>query len=346
MKWLALILLLLVALVLTLGAYLYRPLAHEPVPADFTCLDLSDGSFVTLEPPTRAYGVGLSYAGHIHETASDFDPEADPPVFPKHPHGFVHDGAVVPAPTSDAMFSAADALEPGLGPEARQKLGEISPLLDYEVELGVVLLDDVDPKDLERDDYVPNLGFFIANDLSSRSLALLGEGKANRYEFWGASKSFPGFMPVGAQAFVPRVASANGLPCIEIQTRVNGEVRQQQNTRDMIYTPLEMLRFVHAKYPDRPLEAGDVILTGTPSGVAVRVPRPLVRLANLVGLDRFAKLEAALGKDQSRFLEPGDEVVVVGEGLGDVSITIGSADTPLDRGATADATAPERRQGE
>lgn len=346
MKWFWLTLLLLVALGLTLVAYLFRPLAHEPVPATFSCLDLSDGSFVTLERPTRAYGIGLSYAGHIHETASDFDPDSPPPVFSKHPRGFALDGAEVPIPTSDAMFAAADALQPGLGPEAREKLGDVTPLLDYEVELGVVLLEDVDPRDLQRDDYAPKLGFFIANDLSSRSVALLGEGQASRYEFWGASKSFPGFMPVGAEAFVPRVAGADSLPCVDIETRVNGEVRQRQNTRDLIYTPREMLRFVHAKYPDQPLQAGDIILTGTPSGVAVRVPRALVRLANLIGLDRFDKLEAALDKDQSRFLEPGDKVVVRGKGLGEVSVTIGPSAAPAEAGATAKVGTAAPGQGE
>ncbi|MEM7436780.1 MAG: fumarylacetoacetate hydrolase family protein [Myxococcota bacterium] len=331
MKWLWLGLVLLGAVVVTLAAYLFRPLANAPAPASFHCLDLSEGAFVPLEAPARAYGVGLSYAGHIHETASDFDPDQPPPVFKKHPRAFAGDGATVPLPTGEAMFAAAEALEPGLGAEARERLGDVTPLLDYEVELGFVLLEDVDPKDLGQEDYVPKIGFFIANDVSSRTVALLGEGQSNRYDFWGASKSFPGFMPVGAQAFVPRDPHANSLPCVDIETEVNGEVRQQQNTRNMIYTPREMLRFVQAKYPDQPLEAGDIVLTGTPSGVAVRVPRPLVRLANLVGLDRFDKLEAALGRDQSRFLASGDEVVVRGDGLGEVSITV----APASSGATA-----------
>ncbi|MEM7138148.1 MAG: fumarylacetoacetate hydrolase family protein [Myxococcota bacterium] len=328
MKWLWLGLILLGAAIATLAVYLLRPLANPPTPASFECLDLSDGAFVPLEPPTRAYGVGLSYAGHIHETASNFDPGEPPPVFEKHPRAFAGDGATVPLPTSEAMFVAADTLEPGLGPEARERLGDVTPLLDYEVELGFVLLEDVDPNELEEEDYVPKLGFFTANDVSSRTVALLGEGKSNRYDFWGASKSFPGFMPVAAEAFVPRDPRVNSLPCVNIETRVNGELRQQQNTRNMIYTPREMLRFVHAKYPDQPLEAGDIVLTGTPSGVAVRVPRPLVRLANLVGLDRFDKLEAALGRDQSRFLASGDEVVVRGEGLGEVSVTVAPASAP------------------
>ena len=228
----------------------------------------------------------------------------------------------MPIPTARGMFASADGLEPGLGSRLRDELGDVDPLLDYEVELGVVMLEDVDPAELARDDYTPKLGFFIANDLSARSLAILGEGQTNRFDYWGASKSFPGFMPVGARAWVPNEHVRNGLPCIDIETRVNGETRQRANTRNLIYTPAEMLRFVSAKYPEHPLREGDIILTGTPGGVAAHVPRHLLRLANLVGLDRFKKLETALGRDRSRFLSVGDEVVVEGQGLGSVSVTI------------------------
>ncbi|MGB5811771.1 MAG: fumarylacetoacetate hydrolase family protein, partial [Polyangiales bacterium] len=310
MKWLWLSLVLLVTVALTLSAYLFRPLAHEPKPAPFECLDLADGSFVPIETPGHAYGIGLSYAGHIQETASDFDPHAPPPIFEKHLRSLTTEGARVPLPTSDGVIGAADVLEPGLGAQVRAQVGAVAPMLDYEVELGLVLLEDVDANDLSRPDFAPRLGFFVANDLSARSLGLLGEGRPNRYEYWGASKSFPGFMPIPAQAWVPNETVPSGLPCVDIETTVNSEVRQHQNTRDLIYTPAEMLRFIHDAYPDRSLEKGDIVLTGTPGGVAIRVPRALVRLANLVGLDRFKKLEAAVGRDQSRFLGEGDSVVV------------------------------------
>jgi len=270
MKWLWLSLVLLVAGAVTLAAYLFRPLAHEPEPAAFECLDLADGSFVVLEAPGHAYGVGLSYAGHIQETAAEFDPHAAPPIFEKNLRALAADGARVPLPTSDEVLRAADDLEPGLGAQVQQQVGTVSPMLDYEGELGLVLLDDIDPNDLARPDFAPNLGFFVANDLSARSLGLLGEGQTNRYAYWGASKSF----------------------------------------------------FIHTSYPDRALEKGDIILTGTPSGVAVRVPRALVRLANLIGLNRFKKLNAALGRDQSRFLGEGDTVVVRAQALGKVTVTI------------------------
>jgi 2-keto-4-pentenoate hydratase/2-oxohepta-3-ene-1,7-dioic acid hydratase in catechol pathway len=85
---------------------------------------------------------------------------------------------------------------------------------------------------------------------------------------------------------------------------------------------------VHAKYPETRLERGTIILTGTPGGVAMKTPRWLVRLSNLLGLSRFTKLEAKLSDDRSAFLKPGDKVVVRGKGLGKVTIRIAEALRP------------------
>jgi len=79
-----------------------------------------------------------------------------------------------------------------------------------------------------------------------------------------------------------------------------------------------MLRFVQEKYPETPLKKGDIILTGTPGGVAIATPRALVRLSNLLGFDRYKKLSIRLKGDQSLFLKGGDVVEVKGTGLGAV----------------------------
>lgn len=328
MKWLSLLLLALVVGSIGLATYLFRPLGHPPRPASFECLDLSEGSYVPLAAPGRAYGVGLSYADHIKETASEFRPETPPPIFEKDARAWASDGDTVSIPSRDAIYVAADRLQAGLGDRLRDEIEELPALLDYETELGFVLLEDVDPSELDDEGYAPGIGFFIANDLSARSLAILGEGQSNRYEYWGASKSFPGLMPVGARAWVPNERRPDGLPCVEIRTLVNGDVRQRENTRNLIYTPADMLRFIQAKYPGRLLRKGDMVLTGTPGGVAAHVPRHLLRLANLVGLDRFDKLRAAAGRDRTRFLSDGDVVVVEGDGLGSVTVTIAA---PLTR---------------
>jgi 2-keto-4-pentenoate hydratase/2-oxohepta-3-ene-1,7-dioic acid hydratase in catechol pathway len=309
-----------------LGYFLLRPLSPAPVPAEFQCYDLGQGAYVPLDAPSQAFGIGLSYAGHIEETASSFDPDAAPPVFVKSRTSLVRSGDKVPFPTPQVLIEGADSLEIGLGKTLRGDFPDLAPLLDYEVEMGLVLLEDIDPSRLDDPSFAPRLGFFIANDLSARSLGILGEGRANRHAYWGLSKSFPGFMPVGDKAWVPENPTPNGIPCVEIESLVNGEVRQHQSTADLIYTPAQMLRFIHGKFPEAPLLKGTIVLTGTPGGVAMRTPRWLVRASNLVGLSRFRKLATKLDGDTSRFLQVGDEVTVRGQGLGKVSVTIAAND--------------------
>jgi 2-keto-4-pentenoate hydratase/2-oxohepta-3-ene-1,7-dioic acid hydratase in catechol pathway len=310
-----------------LGYTLFRPLAHKPMPARFHCYDLTQGTYVALGPPPKAFGVGLSYASHIEETASTFDPGAAPPIFRKRPRALARTGAIVIMPDTHELCAAADALEPGLGEALHERHDPLSPLLDYEGEMGFVLLDDIEPEQLDAPGFVPRLGFFVVNDLSARTLAIAGEGRPNRYEYWGASKSFAGFMPVADRAWVPNEAKADGVPCIVIETAVNGEVRQSQSTEDMIYTPLQMLRFILVSYPGALLRRGTFVLTGTPGGVAMTTPRWLVRLSKLLGLDRFTMLKAKFAGDTSRFLKPGDRVVVRGGLLGEVSVTIAAGRT-------------------
>ena len=320
------VLVLMVALValgaLVLVFYLLRPLPVKPSPAELACYEAGQGAYVPLETPPRAFGIGLSYAAHIEETASSFDPGSAPPVFEKWPSAVARTGAEVPVPTTEGLIDAADAFEPGLGPRLRESYPNLVPLLDYEVEMGFVLLEDVDPSQLDDPSFAPRLGFFIANDLSARSIAILGEGRANRYAYWGVSKSFPGFMPIADRAWVPEAPAPNAIPCVEIELLVNGETRQRQSTTNLIYTPTQMLGFVHGAFPDVPLSAGTVVLTGTPGGVAMATPRWLVRLGNLVGMSRFKKLSAKLEGDTSRFLRSGDVVVARGQELGEVTVTI------------------------
>jgi len=159
------------------------------------------------------------------------------------------------------------------------------------VELGFVLLENITAVNLENDQFAPKIGFFIANDLSARSLAVLGEGQSNRYDYWGISKSFVGFTPMSNKVWIPNTFKANGLPCIIIETLVNGDLRQQQTTSDLIYTPLQMLQAIH--------------------------------LAGIIGIDRYGKLSSSTSESNiAKFLKNGDEVLVRGKGLGSVGVTI------------------------
>ncbi|MEL6255072.1 MAG: fumarylacetoacetate hydrolase family protein [Bacteroidota bacterium] len=301
-----------------LAYYLLRPLSEIPQPANFTCLEMSEGSFISTDslPAARnIYGMGLTYSQHLIETASEFDPDAIPPIFRKKLSSLASDGDPVKLPTHEEMIEGVQELETEVEEKVSADFEALDPMLDYEVELGFVLLESIQADQLKDDTFVPKLGFFISNDLSARSLALLGEGSPLKYEYWGVSKSFPAFLPISDEVWVPNSPTANSIPCIRIETYVNGEQRQSQTTDNMIFTPLEMLRFINQKYPNDPLLAGDMVLTGTPGGVAIATPRALVRLSNLLGFDRYRKLSVKQGGDLSAFLKAGDKVEIRGEGF-------------------------------
>lgn len=307
-----------------MGLYLNRGLPHEIRPADFNCLSISEGSFTDFDTlPNKIYGIGLSYAGHINETANHFDPEVDPPVFLKATSSLTQNGSKVNIPTHQTMLDATEKLEPGISQTVNHRVQSLPAMLDYEVELGFVLLEDISKEKIEEEEFAPRIGFFIGNDLSARSVGVLGEGLPNRFDYWGISKSFLGFTPISEKVWIPNELKANSIPCIMLETQVNGEVRQHQLTSDMIYTPLQMLQAIHRKYPNQDLQKGDMVLTGTPGGVIMSAPRWLVRLAGIVGMDRFDKLDNLTGEDDvTRFLQAGDKVLVTGEGLGSVEVEI------------------------
>lgn len=288
-------------------------------------MDERSGRFqrLTLDPK-RIYGLGLTYASHIAETGARFDAGEPPPVFKKPLRALDQAGSPVRMPSRDDLLETLDRLEPGLGEEASRRFPGLPALLDYEAELAFVLLEDVDWEKIDDPGYAPRLGFFIANDLSARSIAVLGEGRPDREEYWAESKGFPGFLPVSAGAWVPDKPALDSIPCVELVTEVNGEVRQRETGANLLYTPRQMLKFIAGRFPDDLPQAGDVVLTGTPGGVALRVPAWKARAADLLRLDRFTRLSSIIGSAErsGRFLRPGEEVTVSGGPLGSVSVRI------------------------
>ena len=93
---------------------------------------------------------------------------------------------------------------------------------------------------------------------------------------------------------------------------------------DMVYTPREMLRFIYERFTDELPQKGDIVLTGTPGGVAFQVPVWKSWLSDILNLDRFVKLVASFGsgKSNKKFLKPGDIVEVSGGVLGAVTVII------------------------
>jgi acylpyruvate hydrolase len=156
--------------------------------------------------------------------------------------------------------------------------------IGYEGELGVVIgqpTRDVD----ERDALASVLGYTIANDISAR-IQQRADGQ------WWRARGSDGFCPLGPVLMtVDDLGDASGLA---IRTTVNGELRQDGTTSDLIFGVPSLLAFVSRFVT---LEPGDVLLTGTPSGVGVAMDPP-------------------------RFLESGDQVQVEVDGIGHLRSTI------------------------
>lgn len=127
---------------------------------------------------------------------------------------------------------------------------KMSSRVDYEGELGVVMgkrCKDVKAEDAE--DYI--LGYTCFNDVTARDL----QQKDGQ---WTRAKSFDTFAPFG-----PGIARIDPGSA-RIQTRVNGQIKQDSNTSDLIFDVFELVEFISRVMT---LEEGDVIATGTPPGV-------------------------------------------------------------------------------
>jgi 2-keto-4-pentenoate hydratase/2-oxohepta-3-ene-1,7-dioic acid hydratase in catechol pathway len=281
--------------------------------------------------PKNIFGFGLTYPGHIQETQCGYRPGDIPPIFKKNIIALNQSHQPVRLPTTEQIIAALEEIEPGIATRIREEYGDLTipPMMDYEVELALVLLDDVAWENLPDKTYMPAVGFFLVNDLSARSLAVLGEGMVNKTDYWGISKSFPGFLPAGKKVWIPDIPEANTLFCTPLTTRVNGEIRQQQMAEKQLYTPKELLAFIYANDPADLPAKGDVILTGTPAGVALQVPKWKRCLANFFGIGRFTKLAKLMAAEKDGdllFLKAGDTVEISGGDLGDITVVINAAD--------------------
>jgi len=141
-----------------------------------------------------------------------------------------------------------------LAPGGVIRLPAVSARVDFEGELAVVighrarnLRPDADWREVVR-------GLTLANDVTARDLQ-------NRDDQWTRAKGFDTFCPIG-----PIVSDEIDLDAgLTIETRLNGERRQHASTLDFIFSLPELLAFITSIFT---LEPGDLLLTGTPSGVA------------------------------------------------------------------------------
>jgi 2-keto-4-pentenoate hydratase/2-oxohepta-3-ene-1,7-dioic acid hydratase in catechol pathway len=252
--------------------------------------------------------LGLTYADHARETGKPQGRGTPPIAFAKHARTFACGDASVPVPATDELVAALEALEPGLGAELANRLPIVPAVMDYEGELAIVALDAIDDERLAAGVAQP-LGFAAANDLTARICQVLGEGTARPYDYWACAKSFPRFLPVAPQVWAP-AGGVQAIPELAIETRVNGELRQRGSTRDLLYDLPTIVRAARALL-GRPLARGDVIATGTPAGIGLRLGRLQRRIAAYVK-DRLRKAELLVSTyaTSNALLRPGDVVEV------------------------------------
>lgn len=143
-------------------------------------------------------------------------------------------------------------------------------LLDYEVEIGLVIGKDLPVgttiTEANISEYVA--GLVIANDVSARDLQL---PKTQFFE----GKSYPTFTPVGPRLILLDAEDWRRFGDLRLRTWVNGEVRQDSTVADMVFKPVEAFGTLTGF---QPLAAGDLLLTGTPGGTALKAPPKPIEL--------------------------------------------------------------------
>ncbi len=305
-----------------LWLHLTRPFLTYPAPADVTCLDPSRGRFAPLGEPGAVYGLGLSYAGHIAESPGLYDPDAGPPLFRKRPHS-VNRTDEIPFPDRATLLAGAANLDGAHAGALNESLGDIPPLLDYEVEVGIAVLEPIAKSSLQDPAFAPPVGFFVANDVTARILIGMSPDFASTVDYLAEGKGLPGFLPVGDRMWVPNVHQANGWVCVELVTEVNGDVRQSASSADIILGPREILLAIANRFDLAGFEPNDWVITGTPPGVALQTPGWIQRAMALVDPSAEIKVGAmAASADAGAFLAPGDTVVVRAGFLGEKRSTV------------------------
>jgi 2-keto-4-pentenoate hydratase/2-oxohepta-3-ene-1,7-dioic acid hydratase in catechol pathway len=201
-------------------------------------IPLEQASLLAPVRPSKIVCVGRNYREHAAELGHEVPRE--PLLFLKPPSSLLPPGGTILRP-------------------------KVSERTDYEGELGVVIARRC--QELTEDDDVGPfiLGYTCVNDFTARDLQ-------ERDGQWTRAKGFDTFCPVG-----PVVA--DGLDPwigVQVETRVNGEVRQSGNTRDFIFPLDVVIRYISQIMT---LEPGDLIATGTPKGVGSAVAGDVIEIS-------------------------------------------------------------------
>jgi 2-keto-4-pentenoate hydratase/2-oxohepta-3-ene-1,7-dioic acid hydratase in catechol pathway len=174
-------------------------------------------------------------------------------------------------------------------------------LLDYEIELALVFRRPISSSVAVTQDTLKDYVFAvtIANDLSARDVQL------PQMQFF-KGKSYRGFCPIGPWLTVLEPDEFAYLDRLELQLSVNGSPRQRDTTKNLVFKPAETISELSTFANVRP---GDVLLTGTPSGCALRVPpAPIRRLLQLLPERQFWNLFIKAQRRRPQYLQPGDVI--------------------------------------
>lgn len=219
-------------------------------------VNLADIEFLPpVSRPSKILCIGLNYEDHSAEAG--FVPPDYPAVFARFPSCLIGHKAPIIRPS-------------------------VSEQLDYEGEMAVVI--GRRGRRIRREDALDHVaGYSIFNDASIRDYQL-------RTEQWTIGKNFD-----DTGAFGPYLVTPDELPAgasgLQLETRVNGEVRQSANTVDLLFDIADLVSIISEAMT---FEPGDVVVTGTPAGVA-------------------------LARDPQTWMKHGDVVEVEIEGLGTLS---------------------------
>ena len=168
--------------------------------------------------------------------------------------------AGLPVPGEPLIFTKATSSI--CGPNDDTVVPRGSTKLDYEVELGIVIGKPV--KYIDESDAVSHIaGYCVVNDVSERAFQIDGTGQ------WVKGKSADTFGPIG-----PWLVTPDEVPdpqALDLWTEVDGQRRQDGNTRTMIFGVFHLVSYV-SRYMS--LQSGDVITTGTPPGVGMGMKPP------------------------------------------------------------------------
>lgn len=228
-----------------------------PIPALSTSFEpapLSEFKLLAPVTPSKIVCVGRNYKEHAAELGNEVPKE--PLLFLKPPSSLLASGGTIRIPA-------------------------LSSRVDYEGEVAVVIGrqchkigPDEDPRPYIR-------GYVIVNDVTARDIQK-SDGQ------WTRGKGFDTFCPVGP--IVSDEVDLVGGPSVTLTTTVNGEIRQQGSTADLIFPVADLLRYITATMT---LEPGDLIPTGTPAGVGALKPGDRVQIK----VDGLGTLENEVAAD-------------------------------------------------